>query len=191
MKTFGGGARHNPFSSARVQPGAIPYFLPPTETLETLYRRFLQHGASAQLVAPHGHGKSTLVFHLCARAKQDGWRVVPYRGGPVAGEPRTLYRVDGVEQISVRDWRRLKEACANSDVGLLATAHKDCGLPTLWTPRVDAASLRTIIDYLLRDEPTFRIDDAALETLLRKHSGNMRLVLLELYHRYEIEFAAQ
>ena len=69
---FGRGAVHNPFSSERVKPGALPYLLPAGHSLASLLDQLLASRGLGQIVGPHGAGKSTLLASLNGAALRRG-----------------------------------------------------------------------------------------------------------------------
>ena len=144
-----------------------------------------RNGARGQLLGPHGRGKSTLLFHICAKATAERWRVIEFRGGELDCQRQTLFIVDGVETLPKQEWRRIRECSTRGECGLLVTTHVNAGLPTLWYADVDLPTARKIVDHLLREESSFRVSDAQLDTLLKKHRHNLRLLLFELYDWYE------
>jgi ABC-type glutathione transport system ATPase component len=156
------GEVHNPFSSCHVEPGAIPW----VGDLERLYRRWHELGGRAQIVGPHGSGKTTLVTHLIARAARDGWAVAVL-DDPAARTPLRL----ALARLRHRH--------------LLVAAHRDLGLPTLLRTSVSLATAFEVVTHLLRDAPGSRPSRRELTELLELHEGNLRRVLFDLYDRYE------
>jgi hypothetical protein len=156
------GTAHNPFSSCHVRPGAVPWF----GDLEALYSRWHALGQRAQIVGPHGTGKSTLLAHLALRAKRDGITVTALDDATVRSPVRLAYA-------------RLRHR------HLLVTAHRDLGLPTLYETRLDLAGARAVLGHLLRGHRVTGPSDEALRALLTKHGGNLREVLFDLYDQYE------
>jgi len=151
------GAAHNPFSSHHVKPGAIPW----QGDLDALELRFEQLGGQAQVVGPYGSGKSTLLHHLAARTE-----------------------TTVVDDASLRTraniaWLRFRHR------RLLVSCHEDLGLPTLCSLESNLDMARAVVAHLLRDSPCAIADDATLTMLIGRHQGNLRLVLFDLYDRYE------
>jgi hypothetical protein len=103
--------------------------------------------------------------------------------------------IDGYEQLAWM-WRwRVKAWCRRHASGLVVTAHRDVGLPTLWTTTSDLDTLRRIVDHLLaaarttpqdapeRPIPWFSKDDLA--SALAAAQGNLREALFRLYDVYQ------
>ena len=157
------GAAHNPLSTRHVAPGAVPWF----GDLEGLYERWTQLGRQAQIIGPHGTGKSTLLAHLVARAARDRIAVVALDDADVRSPLRAR-------------WARFRHRY------LLITTHSDLGLPTLSRTRISLECARAVILHLLRAHPGFVPDDRDLERLLAAHDGNLREVLFALYDRIEL-----
>ncbi|PIU92838.1 MAG: hypothetical protein COZ06_21020 [Armatimonadetes bacterium CG_4_10_14_3_um_filter_66_18] len=187
---LGAGAPHNPFASARVQPGALPFLLPTGQPATHLFREFCELGSRAQVLGPHGSGKSTLLHHLAAEARRSGWRVAWAQQGKASealpsGRQQRLVVVDGAEQWSARTWRRLESRCARTDSRLLAATHADLGWPTLWHATVTVETAQQVVAHLLRDEATPLPSETHLRTLVEQHNGNLRLALFALYDWFE------
>ncbi|MBN2192242.1 MAG: hypothetical protein JW751_05455 [Polyangiaceae bacterium] len=145
-----------------MRPGVVPWF----GDLEALYSRWHDLGQRAQIVGPHGTGKSTLLAHLVARARRDD------------------ITVTALDDATVRS--PLRVACARlRHRRLLITAHRDLGLPTLCHTRLDLATARSVLAHLLQAHPAALPSDAALGVLLAEHGGNFREVLFALYDQYE------
>lgn len=191
----------NPFSTAMVRPGALPFLWGEGESPQTLVERLAAQGWWGQIVGPHGSGKSTLLAELVANlpAEQrprtfelhDGQRSlgVPLRS--LAEDGATLIVVDGYEQLSRWNRWRLRRHCRHKHLGLVITAHADMGLPWLYRTQCDQATALAVVKRLLgeHDGP---IDEALRRTLLdhaaaayHRHGGNCRELLFELYDVYE------
>jgi predicted Ser/Thr protein kinase len=69
------GAANNPFSSIRVQPGAIPFILPHGADVSELWEILREKRRPMQILGPHGSGKSTLVHALAKAASREVARV--------------------------------------------------------------------------------------------------------------------
>lgn len=180
------GAPHNPFCSERVQPGAIPFFLPEGQSLPSLLQLLADSGMWGQIIGPHGSGKSALLSHLAQTARALGWRVCAFRSPSVPrfADASNLF-ADEWESYSA--WRRLylRAVCRRRGVGLLVCAHRDRGFPTLWSTGITLETTRRITDYLLDGWQAERPSDALLNDLYVRHQGNLRLILFSLYDWYE------
>ncbi|NLE39881.1 MAG: hypothetical protein GX621_17820 [Pirellulaceae bacterium] len=66
----------NPFSTRCVRPGALPYFFPPGETIDSVLERLIANDWRGQILGPHGSGKSTLLATLLPRIEQHGMRII-------------------------------------------------------------------------------------------------------------------
>lgn len=104
---------------------------------------------------------------------------------------RELYRswfIDGYEQLSIYRRCELLWKTKRSRDALLVTSHSATALPTLCVRRIDINSAMMLIDRVLQQGAMTRpewLTDTLISGLLRKHSGNMREVFMELYDRVE------
>lgn len=185
----------NPFATRFTQPGVLPpcdaegapidvaavaASLPPT-------------GALA-IVAPHGHGKTTLLMALL-------------RDLATAGRPTTLHRVarwrdawrlpvrvafarrGGV--IGIDGWDAVPQpvravVCMLARLRhqtLLVTAHVSCGLRELARPRTSARLLAALVGRLPPHGGVIDSDD--VDAAFQRHHGNLRDALFDLYDRFE------
>ncbi len=190
---------HNPFSAARFAPGVVPWFGEAPDDLARMVERATRSGACHQLVGAHGTGKSTLLAHLDLEARRRGASVVRFRGSrglPVA-RLAALARRPGARLVLCDELEELGTTIAFAALslfarsvraGLVVSAHRDLGVPTLARRRVDAATARWVIDHLTGSR--FPERDASLEARLARHAGNLREVLFELYDEAEARPAA-
>ena len=157
-------------------------------------------GRRAALVGPEGRGKSTLLGELAARLEaRDGCRVravTLHRGERrlVSAERarlldgvdhRDLLLIDGAQELSAWEWRRLRDASRGAG-GLLVTSHRAGLLPTLHECGTTPELLGDLLGQLLRDEPHDGAiaSVAAADALFARHRGNLRDALLAAYDAY-------
>lgn len=186
----------NPFASACVRPGALPFLFPPDESIAGLVERLRANHWHGQIVGPHGSGKSTLLAALLPAIEAAGRRVElvrwvggvmqaePAAPGPAHGTKPPLLVVDGFEQcgwVARCGWKLRSRALGH---GLLVTAHRDVGLPTIYETCVDESLAQRVVDELLGSERggIAREDVAAA---LAAQQGNLRDALFQLYDRFE------
>lgn len=183
----------NPFASSRTRPDAVAYRFSAGASAEALVEAFLQQGRQGQIIGPHGSGKSTLLSELArALARRgvetlrvdlhDGQRRLPshvWRALFASAGRGPVMIVDGYEQLGAWQRWRLRRAVRRRG-GLLVTAHRDCGLPTL---------LRTASDVDLALELARSLDPGVAPQEVRRafalHNGNLREVWFALYDLYE------
>ncbi len=182
-------ARDNPFATARVH--RIRYRLPGPLTWEGLLARLESMNWSGAIVGPEGSGKTTLLEDFEPRLRARGFEVVWLR--LTREEPRfasaTLRELaslhagqailfDGAEQLSRWAWWRFLRHARRAG-GLLITSHRSGLLPTLLDCGTTPELLAEIVSDLLGGVP--EVHRAEAGRLHRKHHGNLREALRELY----------
>ena len=105
-------------------------------------------------------------------------------GDPGTPSVRRVILLDGYEQLSplmrLQLMHRLRRAPATA--GLIATSHRGTLLPTLLHTSTTPALLSSLIGQLAGDDAPRWI--AGNDQLLRRHRGNVREALFELYDRW-------
>ncbi|HZZ70906.1 MAG TPA: hypothetical protein VFE24_01560 [Pirellulales bacterium] len=192
----------NPFCTRRVQPGALPYRFVASDTLDDVLARLRAQAWRGAIVGPHGSGKSTLLAALLLRLEaepptparrvyrvnlHDGQRSIPKGTFPAERLDRqALVVIDGYEQLS--GWARLRLGwrVRRADCGLLVTAHRPVRLAEVFRTATTAALAQTLVESLLRDEPSgFCPSPEQIASLLRSEHGDLRETLFALYDLYE------
>lgn len=196
----------NPFSAKFIRPGAIPFHFGSLESAQAVVDRFEEIGGVAQLVGPHGSGKSSLVHHLLPVMDRRGWR------------PCLMTLHDGEQRISARDWRHARHAACDTWIidgweqltprwrglvrawrwasarRLLVTTHRKGGFPVLAELTTDARLARDLAQWLCRsgaagqtgnEIPAPLISDMAIEDAFREAGGNLRETFFSLYDQLE------
>jgi hypothetical protein len=181
-------ARENPFKAERVI-ATIRYTCPDGD-LDTLIARLAALDYRAAIVGPHGAGKTTLLEDL-GRALQDrGFRIVSVRLAtddrrlpgtwPASAArlgPREIVCLDGAEQLSAVRWLWFRWR-ARRAAGLIVTSHARGRLPLLIECTTSADLLERIIRRL---SPASAAGAPSAADLFRRHHGNLRDALRELY----------
>lgn len=182
-------AKDNPFSAGRVL--KVRYQWLPGSWDELLVRlTALRHRAA--MIGSQGRGKTTLLEDLSARLEKNGYQICWLRFNlqnrslsesmwqNVFNEQhgKTIVCVDGAEQLSFWQWRRLKQRSKKA-AGLLITAHHAGMLPTLVECATTPVLLENIVAQLVKD-PTDQLRTIS-NMLFKKHDGNLRDALRELY----------
>jgi len=179
----------NPFASHRVE--ALPY-RQSTMSWPDLLRRLDALGGRAALVGCKGSGKTTLMEELSHRLAEP---VVLVRiPGSDPRPNRTAIRqlprpvttahtilIDGAEQLGPLAWRNILNRTRRAR-RLVATLHKPGRLPTLITCTTDPELLRQLVEELAPNDATAL--QPTLDDLFRRHQGNIRSCLRELYDVY-------
>jgi hypothetical protein len=182
-------ARDNPFRTDRVL--SVRYKLQGV-TWSVLLRRLEQLDYRAGIVGPHGAGKTTLLEDLEPMLVERGFTIKRLR---LDEEHRAFDRgllnsfcselnqrdvilFDGAEQLSRWAWLKFRRRTRAAG-GLIITSHRVGRLPTLIECRTTPRVLGEIVDEILNGE-AHSIHDLVPE-LFRKHDGNLRLALRELY----------
>jgi len=165
-----------------------------TGTWEDLLARFDALGRRAALVGPQGSGKTTLLEDLAPRFRRQGHLVRELRldtetprFDPAFLEdffasltPRDLILFDGAEQLGAFAWSRFERRTRAA--GLLITGHRPGRLPTLLATSTTPELLEGLVGQILGAVPADV--RGMLPDLYRRHEGNLREALRELYDRY-------
>ena len=185
-------ARDNPFATARVH--QIRYRLPGGLGWEELLTRLESMKWRAALVGPEGAGKTTLLEDFESGLIKQGFEVVwlrltreePRFTSATLAQLETLHSrqmvlFDGAEQLSRLAWWRFLRLARRAG-GLLITSHRSGLLPTLLKCDTTPELLADIVANLLNETPTDHCAEA--RRLHRKHRGNLREALRELYDHW-------
>ncbi len=186
----------NPFATRFTRPGAIPFLFPNGQSVDSLAAALEQANWWGEIVGPHGSGKSTLLAALMPEFARRGRDVIhlvfrsdrtitgPWPPAPGAWTAATQVVVDGYEQLSWWNRRKLKNACRRGGAGLLITAHRPCGLPTIFRTQPTPKLAEMIARQLLPpDDDSITADD--IHRLCSQHPTNLREVLFGLYDLYQ------
>jgi hypothetical protein len=131
--------------------------------------KFATQGWRGQILGPHGSGKSTLLAAL----------------RPLLAScdlPITI--IDGFEERSWLGRWRERIASRARGRGMLVTAHRPVGLPTLIELRPDEALVRRLVSHLSANTPT-PVTLADVTARIARHGENVREVLFELFDCHE------
>lgn len=187
----------NPFATRATRPGAVEYIFPADCDAEVLTQRLRATGWWGQILGPHGCGKSTLLCALVPRIEACGRRVVrftlargqrrlPWDGARLPSwDDRTQVIVDGCEQLSWRQRRKLMSICRRAHSGLLVTTHHPLRLPTLLAINSTLDLAEKIVARLTATGPQI-VGQADVAGAFMRQRGNLREVLFDLYDLYEL-----
>lgn len=175
-------AKDNPFRSEKVD--ALAYRAEDF-SWSSLEARLQAANGRGAIVGPEGHGKTTLLSQWAERRASLGDRVLSLRIGKaqkrLTDSQRSLLEngawifVDSAEQLGWLGWRELRRLAAGA-AALIVTVHRSGRLPAVYTCRTSAGLLAELVGELSRT-------DACDEALWRRHRGNIRMALRELYDR--------
>lgn len=183
----------NPFATRFVRPDAATYLTLQTPSIDELVERFDRYDRRAQILGPHGVGKSTLLATIVAELRSRGETVhaitlhLGQRRLPLEFEQsidwtdRPILVVDGAEQLSWLRRRGLISRAAKNGAGLLITTHTDLGLPTLCelVPREgDAVAIARHLD------PQGIVSDDDVRAAFARRKGDLRETLFDLFDLY-------
>jgi hypothetical protein len=202
-------SRHdNPFATCWTRPGAVPFHFPLGNSADQLIEKLRAENWCGEIIGPHGSGKSTLLEALqpklraaCQEVYQitlrHGQRRLPYSEIPLPwinqvfkvaqkSNFRTnmptgyLLIIDGYEQLGWTARWRLKRWCRRASVGLLVTAHRPTGLPTLIQLAPDRRLIEQLVAHLCANIPS-AISPMDIAASHACHGVNVREVLFDLY----------
>ncbi|NBW86952.1 MAG: hypothetical protein EBR23_09035 [Planctomycetia bacterium] len=185
----------NPFSTRFTRPGRLPPLDAAGRQLDidTLLRALRTGGGDAAIVGPHGTGKTTLLLALAGRLAAVGGLAglirlhspgdVPLllRGLLGAAHGSTLC-VDGWERLGL--WGMALRMLARwRGCRLVVTSHRAPGLPILVRSEGNLPVLLALVARL--PDHGGLIDKADIVAAHRRHGGNLRESLYELYDRFQ------
>lgn len=194
----------------RVRPFENPFRMRQLESLTfrpqgtdwpTLERRLEQLGRRGAIIGPEGSGKTTLLRQLGERLAGQGYRtrwVQITRDRPTFPRQeaqrltadlssRDIILFDGAGHLLLPRWWAFRWR-AHAAGGLLITAHSGRRLPPLLRTRTDVHLLAELMRELF-DREGWRVEQTqrvAIDPadLYRRHGGNMRTALREMYDHY-------
>jgi len=184
-------ARDNPFRSERV----LEVRYRPAGGWDALLARLESLGRRAAIVGPKGSGKTTLLEDLAPRIRASGFQVRELRldaetprfepgfldGFFATLGPRDVILFDGAEQLGRVAWARFERRTRKAG-GLVVTSHRSGLLPTLIETSTTPELLDLLVEQILGDRA---VEVRPLTPMLfRKHGGNLREAMRELYDHY-------
>ena len=182
----------NPFRSECLQ--SIPYIFPNGDW-DILLNHLQSCGNRGAIVGACGTGKSTLLIQMEERFKEKKHQTIRLflndRNRREAGthlhhffKKMTQEKVvflDGAEQLNPWQWWWFLFQSRHTS-GLIVTCHHEKHLPWVFKTSSTPPLLSEIINQLLKDEKIrINIDH---ELLYKKHHGNIREALREMYDIY-------
>jgi hypothetical protein len=121
----------------------------------------------------------------CSRRAAADLPVACWRDSIASWNASTQIVVDGCEQLGWLQRTWLKWNCRRRGTGLLVTAHRDSGLPPLWTARTSVELAQRVVARLLGQGDAGWLRGEQVERLFAEHRGNVRELLFALYDLYE------
>lgn len=190
----------NPFATRHTRPGRLAALDAAAAAVDAgrLLARLDRLGGRAAIVGPHGSGKSTLLVHLADTLDQRGAAVVRIRlrsWRDAARLLKTVWAASSGTTVCVDSWE-----CAGPVMGglvwlvakrngcrLLVTGHRRGGWPLLRRCRPTCAVLAALVRQLPGHAEWYgRIIVAAdIRDAYRRHGGDIREALFDLYDRFE------
>ncbi len=146
------------------------------------------------VVGPHGSGKTTLLDDLSRRLNERGFAIhrlvqtadsapIPtevLRDTAARAGARDVILLDGADHLAMWRWWRFRRMTKRAG-GLIVATHRRCALPTLVRTRTTPGLLRELMEELAGDRASETELSAAAERLFKRHSGNLREALREMY----------
>jgi hypothetical protein len=190
------GKPHNPFALSELEPHRTAYIFDAKATLEHYVHQLDTHGWNAELVGPHGVGKTTLMHTLARAVESRGRRVVHFKCSddrprlPLGWSTQLIVTrphivcLDGGERIRRAQLRQLEVLCRALHIGLLSTAHAPQRPVLQFVISCNAEQLWSIVN---RDRTAreFLGAPSALSAALAECNFSARDCLNLLYDRYE------
>lgn len=187
----------NPFSTRFVRPGAQPFLYPPGWNGDRVTQLLRNNQWRGEIVGPHGSGKSTLIHDIIPCLRQQDRRVIHVTlssDNNRCAESELAYEswdrstqlvIDGYEQLGWWQRWRIQRKCRRAGSGLLITAHRPMGLPTIWTAEPELKTVQQLVSDLLGNSTGVKIGDDVVRDRYQRHGGNIRELLFDLYDIYE------
>ncbi len=173
-------ARENPFRSECVE--RLAFRAGDFDWIDAEARLEASGGRGA-LVGPEGHGKTTLLLEWAERVRGSGEQAefvkVGFRQRRLNPDQRTVARsagnvfIDSAEQLGWLGWREVLRLTAEAR-RLVVTLHRAGRLPTVYRCRTSPELLGDLVRELGGV-------DCDVEGLWKRHRGNIRHALRELY----------
>ncbi|MFM8734095.1 MAG: hypothetical protein ACKOC8_02730 [Pirellulales bacterium] len=186
----------NPFATRFTQPGMLAPCDADGFPIDTaaVAAGLPSAAAALAIIAPHGHGKTTLLLALLQEASALGRPVALRRigswgdacrllGAVALGQRGGIIGIDGWDAVPGALRLAVRVLAGLRRQTLLVTAHSPCGLPELARLRTSSRLLAALVDRLPPHGGVIGPDDVA--EAYANHSGNIRDALFDLYDRFE------
>ncbi len=188
-------APSNPFASRFLRPGARPFLWATGGSTAALVEQLAQSRWRAQVVGPHGAGKSSLLADLVPACRSRGREPIVahlHQGDrrlptDLLGQPwhrKTLVVIDGYEQLGAVARGRLITRVWRSQCGLLLSCHRpQWYVPILYACEPSLDVLRRVVDQMTTGLD-WQVDEPRLADIYRRCQGNLRECLFALYDEF-------
>ena len=179
-------AKNNPFATDRVL--QIRY-MPQTCTWDELLARLESMRCRAAIVGADGTGKTTLIEDIARRLTEQGLSCrsifvtmdIPAPSGQIKeildGEAFNVLLIDGADHLKRFVWHRIKRKINRRNMGLVITSHRPHMLPTL----IECSTTPKLLKEIVAELSPHTANAEPIENLYRRHRGNIRNALRELY----------
>ncbi len=179
-------AKNNPFATDRV---LQTRYMPQTCTWDELLARLESMHYRAAIVGADGTGKTTLIEDIARRLTEQGLSCrnifvtmdIPAPSGKIKkileGEAFNVLLNDGADHLKRFVWHRIKRKINRMNMGLIITSHKPHMLPTL----IECSTTPKLLEKIVAGLSPQTANTELVENLYRKHRGNIRNALRELY----------
>ena len=185
--------RDNPFAAHRIE--GLAFRLPAGRTWDALFDRGAAMNWRGAIVGPHGSGKTTLLEQLAPRLIARGFtpQLCRIQAASTLAEKAAVFTrvramrapdfllLDGAEQFTTREGLSLYSS-ASKLAGCVITVHRTSRLPTLLEMHPSPALLAELAAELT-GEP---LGDAEAAARYKRHAGNLRECLRELYDQHAL-----
>ena len=183
-------AKDNPFATCRV---LKVRYTPQSCSWDDLLERLESMQYRAAIVGACGTGKTTLIEDMHHRLTQQGLSCrsifittdikVPFKTirQTLNSSAFDVLLIDGADHLNILVWHWIKSRTKRRNVGLLVTSHTPGMLPTLIECSTSPKLLSDIVTRLTPNTSNPQLDARRIEDLHRKHNGNIRDALRQLY----------
>ena len=184
-------AKENPFASSQIE--KLAFRFPPGVDWDVLLKRLEAQQWCASIVGGNGSGKTTLLEQLVPHLEARGFEPHLLRLSSESGMrdkerfPEKLRGIkkpgfillDGAEQLSTRHWLSVR-AAASQAAGFVVTVHRSSRLPVV----LELETNPSLLDDLVSELTGGKLPEHEASEILRRHRGNVREALRELYDRW-------
>jgi energy-coupling factor transporter ATP-binding protein EcfA2 len=175
----------NPFATCWTRPGALTWF----GDIDAIVERLRRADWRAQVVGPHGSGKSTLIRALVEPLRQAGKRPVLFDALASNEIDGDILLVEAFERVPRHEQWRLITSWRRADVGFVVTTHRTmrswfAPLRVVAKTQPNETVVVELFERLTECRPT-QVTVADALASFASRAGDLRETWFDLYLRHE------